>query len=857
MANPYLILWCDPTQNKIYSGWQKNTQAATPILKQGDEIGCEIHWVKTGEYTATMQEIAFPPSATVRLAIGSLDAAPSGGTFTITYGANTTASLAHDIEATSLQTALNGLASITAEGGVTVSKTGNQYRIIWNDAGAYATPLTANVDMLYPTSEYSAPEVRAGSASVSRVVIFKTRQSVVAGTTSFTAVAQPSITVSSIFANNWRVSISPNPKEGVFSLTVVKGPTSYTTTSIGYDADSFTVAAALNDLNVVTGETFSVIKSGDFTWDITAPSAVDSVTATSGLVGFSAMYGVLSMNTGEVEEFLAGAESADAVLEVEVDVAGEIQTLVQTRARILNDLIETSSFTLVDMGEVMPVDSVVRYDTSQSLTAPEQETARLNIGAVSLGEVEDAYDLTNQPTNNEKAAMQYSVLPSQTNPFVTLSENNPFDQSLNTTDDVDFHEIETTYLYVDGSINSTSLATGDINAENILANKIALVNTTSGNALEYNPAGDGYKVFIDSTGNLTGKYVDGGVDVGEWGLNGEEGFFLFSGSNSIGVSTGGLSLGGSTSITFPDATVQTTAFIPADYLSKAGNLSGLANVATARTNLGLGASDSPTFSDVYTSQVHLGGDSVLGGVGLTLNDGSSEMVVGATGITFPDGTTQTTAAAASGSNSVWVDASAYNWQSYTSAGGGDTAVYSEEGMSKNSYSDGSNAITIGALKIFDNISSSTLFINFGGSYSYTSGSGYPPIYAAGVYNMISLSSYSYSTLPIIGLHYVDGTGMMFRYPSTISGPVDIDLSGFGGIFPCDVRVTLNSMTNEIIAEVIVDGAPYITLVSQSDYDGSAVPSSDIWLGCSAAVNASLGTDTASSTVNKFMYKRLV
>lgn len=497
MANPYLILWCDPTANKIYSGWQKNTQSLTPTLKQGDQIGVELHWVRTGQYAATMQEVVFPPSATIRLAVGRLDSSPLGGTFTISYGANETTALAYDITATELQAALNGLSSIVSEGGVTVSKNGNQFRIVWNDEGAFTTSMSANTDMLYPTSQSSVIESRSGSATVSRIVLFKVRQSAIAAQTSFSQIPSPSISVTSLFTSTWRVAVSPQPKDGVFSITVVKGPTSYTTISLPYNADSFTVASALNSLNVVSGKVFTVTKSGDSTWDITAPSAVDSMTATSGLIGFSAFYGVLDMNTAEVEEFLSGSSSGDATLEVEADVDGELQTLIQTKVKVLNDLIDTSSFTLVSMGEVMPVDSVVRYDTSQALTNAEQLTARQNINAVSLADVSASLDLTNMPTLNEKNAMQYSVLPSQANPFVTMSERNSFDQDLNTTDLVQF-------------------------------------------------------------GNVT----------------------VSDGTDTVVVSA--------TGITFPDSTIQTSAADPTVYLTKSGNLSGLTNVSTARTNLGLG-----------------------------------------------------------------------------------------------------------------------------------------------------------------------------------------------------------------------------------------------------------------------------
>ena len=126
-----------------------------------------------------------------------------------------------------------------------------------------------------------------------------------------------------------------------------------------------------------------------------------------------------------------------------------------------------------------------------------------------------------------------------------------------------------------------------------------------------------------------------------------------------------------------------------DYLAKADNLSGLANVATSRTNLGLGTANTVQFTEVrafgseyksyvttfgFTNSRTYSGPSgtivnygiltsddginlvkeignpaqatatVKAGDGMVVNDGDgSQMTFGSTGITFPDATTQTTA----------------------------------------------------------------------------------------------------------------------------------------------------------------------------------------------------------------------
>jgi hypothetical protein len=153
------------------------------------------------------------------------------------------------------------------------------------------------------------------------------------------------------------------------------------------------------------------------------------------------------------------------------------------------------------------------------------------------------------------------------------------------------------------------------------------------------------------------------------------------------------------------STYQTIAGM-SDYLAKAGNLSGLANLATSRSNLGLGISDTATFSEVrafgteyksyvtqfgFTNSRTYSGPSgtvvnygvltsddgislikeignpaqatatVKAGDGLVVDDGDgSQMTFGSTGITFPDLSVQTTAADLTGyATESWVTSQGY------------------------------------------------------------------------------------------------------------------------------------------------------------------------------------------------------
>jgi len=88
----------------------------------------------------------------------------------------------------------------------------------------------------------------------------------------------------------------------------------------------------------------------------------------------------------------------------------------------------------------------------------------------------------------------------------------------------------------------------------------------------------------------------------------------------------------------------TESWVTTNFLSKAGNLSGLTNLATARDNLQLGLLNSPTFAGLA---VQGAGANVanLGATFLTLNHSTYGYfnIDAALGITFPDTTVQTTA----------------------------------------------------------------------------------------------------------------------------------------------------------------------------------------------------------------------
>lgn len=441
MTIPALVLWANSIRNRFVADWQSNTDLASISLRQGDTIGLELHWVEQSVGNP-MKEVVWPSSANITLAVGRLDNPPTSGAYKLSYGGNTTASIAYNADAAVIQAALNNLASIQAEGGVTVVKTNTTWRAVWNVAGSVSSTISVAENTLSPTSSLGVAVARTGSTNVAHVVQVHIKQSPVAVCTTWENTAPPVATITQTHApaysgdnRTWRLVISPEPKGGTLRLSyVINGQTYYTAPIDVTTLSANTIQGAFDDLNV--------IQVSDFEFDLsqvqTTPNPTVNISAmaadSSGLIGFSSKYGLLSLNSLDVELLLNGAASANVVCEVEVEMDGKRQTLVQSPAVIFNDLIDTDSYTLVQWPDVVPADSVVRYDTPQALSAAQKLQARTNIGAVdssalgSYGTKDDELEAriasleTQSITSDQRAAITGAAAPSATNVFATADE---------------------------------------------------------------------------------------------------------------------------------------------------------------------------------------------------------------------------------------------------------------------------------------------------------------------------------------------------------------------------------------------------------------------------------------------------
>lgn len=159
--------------------------------------------------------------------------------------------------------------------------------------------------------------------------------------------------------------------------------------------------------------------------------------------------GDLDLGTAEAIAYLGTKESQNAILEVQLDTAGQIQTLCQASCTVLGQVIADGAYapqTLESaMSETVANARFVRRDTTQSPTDSEQDIIWSNLGVTA----QDGRDVAD--------AISASSTPTAANPFATVADLTPgYDQTLNTTSDVAFNSINVaTTVTAAGNIAST------------------------------------------------------------------------------------------------------------------------------------------------------------------------------------------------------------------------------------------------------------------------------------------------------------------------------------------------------------------------------------------------------------------
>ena len=705
MSESIITLWINSETNSLLPSWNSFGTATIPSIKQGDSAKVEIHWIKSDQSGNFMSEVAMSPTSTLKLAVGSISGVPTEGYFTYNYQGDTV-QIPYDANVTSVpptnpagyveknaNTLINSLPSIIAAGGVVVSIVNQRtLRIVFNNFGVRALS-SCDATTLRPSTNVSVTRINTGGATTKEVQHLRPKVLPIAYTDSFSVSPSPVISITNIDSITKRISIIPQPKFGTF--TISNG--TLTTSVLSINSSASDVLSALTDANINSStRLYSVAKSGDYSWDIYRTSGTaETLTVTdSGMIGFESKFGVIDFNTIELEDYLGGAEKANATIEVEYSDGTIKQTLYQGTVSIVNDLIESSVYSPIPfpeltagMGEA-PMDSVLYgrkdgiwsavigdgnnipdYNNGITYTVGNQVYFQgklyrmiIAVGGAGYDPVSSpSYweslsgsnpDLTNYLTKdggslNSGAQLDFnnsfgvsSIGPMGAGFYEVLGTKNVaiYNDRVEVADGVGNPTIVTTngITFPDATVQTTAAVTPDLT--NYLTKDGGGLNT--GGGLQFTGSDFVSKVNINGDGCVAHNLGGGGA-MASLKYNVIE----ITGAGPTPDVTRILPTG----ITFPDATVQTTAATTPDlsgYLTKSGNLSGLSNTLDARTNIGLGRENAVYFQQVQAVNISETKNTtiVAGGINVYDINAGYFSINPISGLRFPNGTIQTSAA---------------------------------------------------------------------------------------------------------------------------------------------------------------------------------------------------------------------
>lgn len=350
------ILYIDSTNKRLIASFLSTINPLTGLIwEAGDLVPIQLHFLQANNSSGTVGQLpyAYIDPATVlpvTLALGTIGQAPTAGSFTITYGANTTSALPFNETAANVSTALNALASVTSAGGVVVvGNPGGPYRITFNTPGVISTLFTVNAADLSPTSQGIVAVAVTGATGVQEVQVITLLQNPAALLASWTA-TYGAITVTQLQTGGsglnsiQRITVPQGTYAGGYSLAFGSGAVT-STTSIPYNATAAQVQTALQALTAIGAGNVQVIASSPVTWDITFIGTLGGVTQAAivatgvGLLMPQYLAGNLNLNVQGIFDLLGETASATPTLQIQQGSPGSVNTVLQQTITLNNTLI--------------------------------------------------------------------------------------------------------------------------------------------------------------------------------------------------------------------------------------------------------------------------------------------------------------------------------------------------------------------------------------------------------------------------------------------------------------------------------------------------------------------------------------
>jgi len=220
-------LYIDMTNRRLATSLTSLTPATAPRFVKGDNSQINLYFLEaTGNVSAPFNVVDMT-GTTVKFGVGTRTGVPASGTFTLSFGGETSGAIAFSATAGAISSALNSLSAITSIGKVSVDGTmATNFVISFNSAGTRSA-ITADVSHLIPTTSALVDERLAGDATTNEIQELQLRlaPAVYQPTwtdlgTALTVSVATTLTGSTLQNEVQRISFSRPPYQGSYRVTV-------------------------------------------------------------------------------------------------------------------------------------------------------------------------------------------------------------------------------------------------------------------------------------------------------------------------------------------------------------------------------------------------------------------------------------------------------------------------------------------------------------------------------------------------------------------------------------------------------------------------------------------------------------
>jgi hypothetical protein len=220
-------LYIDTTNRRLATSLTSLAPATTQRFVKGDNGAINLYFLEaTGNITSPFNVIDYTGTS-VKFGVGSRTGTPASGTFTLSFGGQTSGAIAFSATAGAISSALNSLSTITATGSVSVDGTmATNFVVSFNSAGTQGA-ITGNFARLIPTTTALIDERLVGDATTAEIQELQLRlaPAVYQPTwtdlgTALTVSVATTLTGSTLQNEVQRISFSRPPYQGSYRVTV-------------------------------------------------------------------------------------------------------------------------------------------------------------------------------------------------------------------------------------------------------------------------------------------------------------------------------------------------------------------------------------------------------------------------------------------------------------------------------------------------------------------------------------------------------------------------------------------------------------------------------------------------------------